>query len=237
MGFKSVEFAIACISFTTNFNHVYNNMKNLLLFGLLLLCSFTNPLKAQFLEGVMSDGVLMEKGKIAAAASYDVDNEGIFLRGRYSTAFGEVFGGLGLYDDVVGTHIYLGLERTHKSYEIGEGINLNGFYQAGVAFRQSEIPGIDLTSTTFRLGYFLRYAVNEKISTYSGVNGAFVLQSLDTNILGTSVSTSSNDLQFTIPVGARYKLDEAGKMNIFAELGLGVSAGAGYLQAGFRYGL
>jgi hypothetical protein len=212
-------------------------MKKLILFSLLLLCSITIPLKAQFLEGVMSDGVLMEEGKLAVSASLDIDNEGLFLRGRYATGFGELFGGLGLYDEGVGTHIYLGLERAHKNFEVGEGANLLGYYQAGLAFRQSDVPGIDLTSTTFRLGYFLRYAINEKISTYSGLNGAFVIQSFDTNILGTSVSSSDNDIQFTLPIGARFKLDDAGKMNIFTELGLGFSSGAGYFQAGFRYGL
>lgn len=212
-------------------------MKKIILICSILVSTLPLSLQAQFLEGVMSDGVLMAEGKLAVSASLDIDNEGLFLRGRYAIGFGELFGGLGLYDDNVGTHVYLGLERAHKSFQMGEGVNLNGFYQFGFAFRQTDIAGTDLSSTTLRSAYLLRYAINDRISTYSGLNAAFVIQTVDTQILGTSTSNSDNDIQFTLPVGARFKLDDAGKMNVFTELGLGFSSGAGYFHAGFRYNL
>jgi len=116
-------------------------------------------------------------------------------------------------------------------------MNLHGFYQFAVAYRQVDNLGLDLTSTTIRTSYLVRNEFTSKISVYTGLTGAFIIQSVELNFLGSSSEVNDSDMQFTLPIGARFKLDEAGKMNIFTELGLGFSRGAGYLHAGFRYGL
>lgn len=185
----------------------------------------------------MSDGQLMPEGKLAVGASLDIDNEGLFLRGRYSLSLGELFGGLGLYDDAVGTHLYVGLERAHRSFEVSEGANIHAFYQFALAYRQANNLGVDLSSTTLRASYLLRNEFTPKISMYAGLTGAFVIQSVEVSIMGNSSDSNDSDIQFTLPVGARFKLDDTGKMNIFTEIGLGFSSSAGYFHAGIRYGI
>jgi|AntRauMFilla1563_2_1112583.scaffolds.fasta_scaffold30603_1 hypothetical protein len=212
-------------------------MKKVIISTILLLGLAFTSLNAQHLEGILSDGQQMDEGKISVAASLDIDNEGLFLRGRYALSIGELFGGVGLYDEFIGTHLFLGLERAHRSFEVAEGMNLHGFYQFAVAYRLVDNLGLDLTSTTFRASYLVRNEFTSKISVYTGLTGAFITQSVELNPLGSSTQINENDVQFTLPIGARFKLDEAGKMNIFTELGLGFSTGAGYLHAGFRYGL
>lgn len=215
-----------------------NSMKKILLLTI-GFCMFNvfNTLQAQHLDGIMSDGKSVGEGELAVGGSVDIDNEGLFIRGRYGLSVGDLFGGLGLYDEGVGTHIFLGLERNHRSFEVSESTTLNGFYQFGFAFRQTDLSDVEVTSTTLRASYLVRNQFSERFSAYSGLTGAFVIQSIETSLVGNSASSSDNDIQFTLPIGASYNLDNAAKLRLFGELGLGFSSGAGYLHAGIRYSL
>lgn len=210
-------------------------VRHALVLCLLFIFGILSTLQAQNLDGVFSDGQLLDEGSAAVAASIDLDNEGLFIRGRYGLSFGELFGGIGFYDKGTGTHIYMGLERTHTEFSVSDDVNLQTYYQLGFSFRQADLVTTDYTSTTLRGSYLARYSVDQNLSVYSGLTLAFVIQSYEIlNNLGVS---NDNDIQITLPIGARYKIDDAGKMNVFSELGLISSSGGGYFQAGFRYAL
>jgi|AntRauMFilla1563_2_1112583.scaffolds.fasta_scaffold66537_1 hypothetical protein len=85
-------------------------MKTALISAILLLSLAFTSLNVQNPEGILSAGHQLDKRNIAVAASFDLDNQGLFLRGHYALSIGELFSGVGLYDEFIGTHLFLGSE-------------------------------------------------------------------------------------------------------------------------------
>lgn len=212
-------------------------MKKIYLFVALIAFGISSQLNAQTLEGILSDGTQAAEGGISVMGAFDIDNEGLLLQGRFGTSLGTVFGGVGFYEEGVGTYLYGGLERAHKQFQPNEDLTLNGYYQLGLGYRTADFGSVDVNALTLRGSYLVSNKINEKFSAYTGLTLAFVMTTVESNILGVDASVDDNDLQLTLPLGATYNIDEEGKMKVLGEAGIGFSSGAGYFTLGFSYAL